>query len=235
MNETTATTPVTEPQNRTTGALVLFLLFALPMPACLLLYNFFVWFMEQSAIISLSLSNFAWSGLIGLAVQALFMTSICAALWHFTKDDRFKPIYAGWTGAAVMAFPALLLRLIGPNYDQIGSLAQLVLCIVAALTVMRIRQTTLAKVNQTDGESRLNLRKADMGSIGFGLVVAGIGVLPLAIYGSFGSFGDAFLSLLAGLALGVLAASLMEATTGNVLLDAVGIGPMLAVLASALG
>jgi uncharacterized membrane protein YeaQ/YmgE (transglycosylase-associated protein family) len=220
MNETTATTPVTEPQNRTTGALVLFLLFALPMPACLLIYHFVAWSMEQSAIISLSLSNFAWSGLIGLAVQALFMTSICAALWHFTKDDRFKPIYAGWTGAAVIAFPALLLRLIGPNNDQIGSLAQLVLCIIAALIVIRIRKNKL---------------EWKTGNIGFGLIVAGIGVLPLAVYGSFGSFGDAFLSLLAGLAFGVLAATLMEATAGNVLLDAVGIGPVLALLASALG
>jgi len=100
----------------------LFLLFALPMPACLLLYHFVMWSMEQSAIASLSLGNLAWSGLIGLAIQALFMTGICAALWYFTKDDRFKPVYAGWTGAAVIAFPALLLRLIGPNYDQIGSL-----------------------------------------------------------------------------------------------------------------
>jgi len=221
MNETASTVPVTETQNRTTGALVLFLLFVLPMPACLLLYHFIVWTMEQSAIASLSLGNLAWSGLIGLAIQALLMTGICAALWYFTKDDRFKPVYAGWTGAAVMAFPALLLRLIGPNYDQIGSLAQLVLCIVAALIVMRIRKSTFAK--------------ADVGNSGFGLIVAGIGVLPLAIYGSFGSFGDVFLSLLAGLAFGVLAASLMEATTGNVLLDAVGIGPVLALLASALG
>ncbi len=235
MNETASTIPVAEPQNRTTGALVLFLLFALPMPACLLLYHYFVWTMEQSAIISLSLSGFAWSGMIGLAIQALLMTSLCAALWYFTKDDRFKPVYGGWIGAAGMAFPALLLRLIGPNYDQIGSLAQLALSLVAALIVIRIRQTNLAKVNQTDGESWPNLRKVDMGDIGFGVIVAGIGVLPLAIYGSFGSFGDAFLSLLAGLAFGVLAATLMEATTGNVFLDALGIGPILALLASALG
>jgi hypothetical protein len=220
MNEIASNIPVTEPQNRTTGALVLFLFFALPMPACLLLYHFIVWSMEQTALTSLSLSNFAWSGPIGLAAQALFMTSICAALWHFTKDNRFKPVYAGWIGAAVMAFPALLLRLIGPNYDQIGSLAQLTLSLVAALTVLRIRKNKL--------EWKTN-------NIGFGLIVAGFGILPLAIYGSLGSFGDAFLSLLAGLAFGVLAASLMEATTGNVFLDALGIGATLALLASALG
>jgi hypothetical protein len=235
MDKIASTIPIVEPRNRTTGALVLFLLFALPMPACLLLYHFFVWSMEQSAIISLSLSSLAWFGPIGLAVQALFMTGLCAGLWYFTKDNRFKPIYAGWVGAAVIAFPALLLRLIGPNNDQIGSLAQLTLSLVVALIVIQIRQTTLAKVNQTDGESRPNLRKVDMGNAGFGVIVAGIGVLPLAVYGSLGSFSDAFLSLLAGLAFGLLAASLMEGTTGNVLLDAVGIGPLLALLASALG
>ena len=79
MNETASTVPVTETQNRTTGALVLFLLFVLPMPACLLLYHFIVWTMEQSAIASLSLGNLAWSGLIGLAIQALLMTGNCAA------------------------------------------------------------------------------------------------------------------------------------------------------------
>jgi subtilisin family serine protease len=220
MNETTSTIPVTEPQNRTTGALILFLFFALPMPACLLIYHFGAWSMEQTAIASLSFSNFAWSGLIGLAIQALFMTGICTALWYITKDDRFKPVYAGWAGAAGVAFPALLLRLIGPNYDQIGSLAQLTLCIVAVLIVIRIRKNKL--VWRTDNS-------------GFGLIVAGIGVLPLAIYGSLGSSGDAFLSLLAGLAFGVLAASLMESTTGNVFLDGLGIGATLALLASAFG
>ena len=220
MNETASTIPIMEPQNRTTSALVLFLLIALPMPACLLLYHFIVWAFEQTAITSLSLSTFAWFGPIGLAVQAIFMTGVSAALWRFTKDDRFKPVYAGWIGAAVMAFPALILRLIGPNYDQIGSLAQLALSLVAALTVMRIRKNKL---------------EWKTGNIGFGLIVAGIGVLPLAIYGSFGSFGDAFLSLLAGLAFGVLAASLMEVKTGNVFLDGLGIGATLALLASALG
>jgi len=221
MNETTSIIPITEPQNRTTGALVLFLFVVLPMPVCLLLYHFVVWYMEQTALTSLSLSSFAWSGLIGLAIQALFMIGVCAALWRFTKDDRFKPIYAGWAGAALMAFPALLLRLIGPNDDQIGSLAQLALSLAALLIVRRIRKSAFVK--------------ADLGNIGFGLIVAGVGVLPLAIYGSFGSFGDTFLNLLAGLAFGILAASLMEATTGNIFLDSLGIGAMLALLGSALG
>ena len=69
----------------------------------------------------------------------------------------------------------------------------------------------------------------------FGLLVAGIGFAPFAIYGSFGSFGDAFLSLLASLAFGLLAAMLIESTTDNMFLDGVGIGAVLALLASAFG
>lgn len=43
------------------------------------------------------------------------------------------------------------------------------------------------------------------------------------------------LSLLASLVFGLLAATLMELTTGHILLDGVGIGALLALLASALG
>ena len=132
--------PIVEPQNRSTGALVLFLIIALPMPLCLFLYHFIVWSTEQSAITSLSLKNLAWAGLIGLAVQAVVMTGITAVLWRFTKDDRFKPVYAGLFGAAVMAFPALLLRLLGPNSDQLGSITQFLLCAIGAGVVIWIAE-----------------------------------------------------------------------------------------------
>jgi hypothetical protein len=69
----------------------------------------------------------------------------------------------------------------------------------------------------------------------FGLLIAGFGIAPLAIYGSFGSFGDVFLSLLAGLAIGLLASVLMSDATEHVLLNGVGVGALLALLASAFG
>ncbi|HET7143887.1 MAG TPA: S8 family serine peptidase, partial [Anaerolineales bacterium] len=75
----------------------------------------------------------------------------------------------------------------------------------------------------------------DRAALPFGLLVAGIGLAPFAVYGSFGSFGDAFLSLLASIAFGLLAATLIESTTGNLLLDGVGIGAVLALLGSAIG
>jgi hypothetical protein len=65
-----ATLPA-EPGNRSSGALILFLLLALPMPFCLLIYHFVLWSTEQSAIASGSLANLAWAGLIGLAGKPL--------------------------------------------------------------------------------------------------------------------------------------------------------------------
>src|SRR5512138_3512836 len=93
-----------EPTNRSTGALILFLFMAFPMPFCLLIYHFSLWSMEQTAIADGSQANLAWAGTIGLAVQGVVMGGLIAALWYFSKDDRLKPVYAGWLGAAVMAF-----------------------------------------------------------------------------------------------------------------------------------
>jgi hypothetical protein len=209
-----------EPKNRSTGALLLFLLFALPMPLCLFVYHFVVWSIEQSAIASSSFKNLAWGGMIGLAVQAVFMTAATGLLWYFTKDDRFKSVYAGLFGAALMGFPALLLKLLGPNSDQLGSLAQFAICLTGAGIVILLRKNKI---------------EWNIAALPFGLVVAGIGVMPYIIYGSFGSLEDAAYSLLASLAFGLLAATLMASTTDNLLLDGVGIGAMLALLGSAIG
>ena len=210
---------VPESKNRSTAALVILLFFALPMPFCLFVYHFILWTTEQSAIISLSAKNLAWAGPIGLSAQGVVMAGIAFALARFTKDDRFKPVYEGLLGAALMSFPALILRSLGTNNDQFGSILQTVLASVAAFIMIRIRKEI---------EWGRNV-------LPFGLLIAGIGIAPLAIYGSFGSFGDAFLSLLAGLAFGLLAAVLMPPTTGHILLDGVGTGAVLALLASALG
>ena len=210
---------IAEPQNRSTNALVIFLIFALPLPFCLFVYHVILWFVEQIAITSLSARDIAWAGPIGLAVQGIVMAGLCVLLWRYTTDERFKPVYAGLTGAALIAFPALLLRALGPNNDQPGSIMQFVIATVAVFIVIRVRK----------------IIEWDRGALPFGLLVAGIGMTPLVIYGSFGSLGDVFLSLLAGLAFGLLAAVLMPPTTGHVLLDGVGIGAILALLASALG
>src|SRR5690349_20043639 len=209
-----------EPKNRSTGALILFLLFAVPIPICLLIYHFILWSTEQTAIADASEANLAWAGLIGLAAQALIMTGIIAALWRFTTDVRFKPVYAGWLAAAVMAFPALLLRLLGPNNDQLGSIFQILICVIAALIVSRVRGVKI--------DWRGN-------NIPLAFLLAAFGVGPFAILGAFGALTDAILSLLAGLSFGWLAALLMESTTDNRFLDAFGISALLALLGSAIG
>ena len=215
--------PVQEPvegKNRSTGALILFLVFAIPMPFCMGLYHFVLWSMEQAAIASGSLASLTWAGPIGLAVQALVMTGIAAALWYFSKDDRFKPVYAGWLGAASVAFPALILRFLGPNNDQLGSILQIIICLAAFFIVSKVRAVKL------DWKA---------GNISIALLLAAFGVAPFAVFGAFGSPMDTLLGLLAGLSLGLLAAALMESTTGNKFLDAFGIGAVLALLGSAIG
>src|SRR5512147_727976 len=89
------------PRNRSTGALILFLLLALPMPVCLFIYHYVIWQFEQAAIASGSLARLSLAGPIGLAVQGLILTGMAAALWYFTRDLRFKPVYAGWLVAAL--------------------------------------------------------------------------------------------------------------------------------------
>ncbi len=220
MIEMESTPKVQEVKQRSSGALLLFLVVAVPLPLCLFIYHFAIWYVGQVAGASFSLNNLASAGFIGLAIQAVLMTGATAALWHFTSDDRFKPLYAGLLGASAMAFPSLLLRLVGANSDQSGSIAQIIICLIGAGLVRLIRKNKL---------------EWDSASLPFGLVIAGVGFLPYIIYGSFGSLGDTFLSLLAGAAFGLLAVTLIESTTDNLFLDGIGIAAVLALLASALG
>ncbi len=215
-------TPIAVPEDklRSSGALVWFLILALTIPICSFVYNFVLWYLGQNAIASLSLRVLAWSEPIGLAVQGLILSILAGLLWRFTTDTRFKPVYFGWFIASLIAFPALILRALGPNNDQLGSILQFMLCVFVAVIIFFIRRKNL----QWQGEK-----------LGFGFLVAAIGVIPLAIYGSLGSTGDTLLSLLAGLAVGLLAALLMGAGTGSVWLDALGIGALLSLLGAAVG
>lgn len=219
MDEIVTPAPETESKHRSGGALALFLIFALPMPLCLFIYHLVIWVMEQSAIVSLSVKNLAWAGTIGLAAQAVLMCLTFGLLWYFTKDERFKGWYAGLFGASLFAFPALVLKFLGPNDDQLGSILQTLLAVSSAFIALRFRKNKLSWMPQ---------------SAPFGLLIAALGIFPLAVFGSFGSFGDAFLSLLAGLSFGLLASALMD-DAENVFLNGVGAVALLALLATAFG
>jgi hypothetical protein len=73
MNVNPVIEPRTTPTNRSSGALVLFLFCAVPMPLCLLTYHFILWFSEQMALASGSLDTLKWTGTLGLAVQAVLL------------------------------------------------------------------------------------------------------------------------------------------------------------------
>ena len=135
MIATETAAPLPEPGNRSAGAVILFLILAVPMPVCLLVYHLFLWSKEQTAIASGSEAQLEWAGLIGLAAQGIILTGITFVLWRLTTDLRFKVVYAGWLVGALMAFPGLLLRLLGPNNDQLGSISQILICAGAAVIV----------------------------------------------------------------------------------------------------
>jgi len=219
MTEIDENVPVQENKPHSQAALAIFLLFLIPVPFCLFLYYFVLWSTEQSAIISLSLSGAAWAGPIGAAGQTFLMLLVTGLLWRFTKDDRFTRWYFGLFMASWAGIPALLLRWLGPNNDQAGSLLQFFIAFILALVVIFVRKDELTW---------------DPGALPFGLLLAALGIAPLAVYGAFGSPGDAMLSLLAGLAFGLFASVLM-ADAGNILLNGVGAGAVLALLASAFG
>jgi subtilisin family serine protease len=206
--------------NRSEGAAVLFLLLGLLLPAGLLIYHLILWSSEQVAIASGSQAQLERAGLVGLAVQGVILTGVIAVLWRLSKDLRFKTVYARWLVAALMAFPGLLLRLLGPNNDQLGSILQILICVVSAIAVTRTRR-------------RGNDRRP--GNIPLAFLFAAFGVGPFVVLGAFGSPTDAILSLLAGLSFGWLASLLMESTTENLFLDALGIGTVLALLGSSIG
>src|SRR5258706_5311278 len=126
------------------------------------------------------------------------MTGIIAVLSYFTKDDRFKPVYAGWLGAAIVAFPALLLRFLGPNNDQLGSIAQIVICLIAFAVVVLIRKV------------KLDWR---VGNVFFFLILAAFCVAPVVIFGAVCSSTDAILRLLAGVLLWFFALGVVGNTT----------------------
>ena len=221
--ETPLTTEVpqpAEPRNRSTGALVLFVILALLAPVCTFTYHFVLWYAGQVAIASGSLGSANVAVPIGLAVQGVFLSVGFGALHYFTKDMRFKPVYAGWLAAALLSFAAAALSFVGPNNDQLGSILQIVFSLVAAGVALAVRRKHIAF-------ERTNLWLA--------FLLAAFGVAPFAVFGALGSPTDALLNLLAGLAIGLLAALLMEAATENKFLDALGIGALLTLLGSAVG
>lgn len=211
---------IAQPQNRSQTSLVFFLLLTIPLPFCLFIYHFVIWSFEQSAIISLSAKALEWSGVIGLAAQALVLSLSASLLWRFTSDERFKTWFRGIFIASFMGFPTLMLRLLGANNDQLGSILQFAIALITFFILFRIDKRTFHW--QTN-------------ALPFGLLISTLGIAPLVIFGSLGSMGDVLLSLLAGLSIGLLASILIADSAENVLLNGLGVSAVLSLLASSFG
>jgi subtilisin family serine protease len=217
-NEPIAVAPAPKP--RSEAALVLLIVFAPAFFCGLQVYHFFLWGAEQVALMDSSLGQFAQAGTIGFGVQAVALALIAGLLFAFLKDERFRPVFAGWFGASLAAFPAVGLRMLGPNDDQAGALIQIAICVVGAAMAWMFKR------DQMDW----NWRAAPAA-----LMAAALGIFPLVKNGALGSFPDLGLALLSGLCFGLLASLLFSPTTGNVFTDALGMGGVLALLASAIG
>ncbi len=218
MNEPIVLPHEPAPKPRSVVPLILLVIFAPAFFCGLTAYHFVLWYSTQTLAMTMSLGRVALVDAGALLAQAVIAALICLPLWRFTRDERFRPVFAGWLAAALVGFPAALLRLLGPHNDQVGSLLQIFICLVGAGLAWRFNKMTW------------NGRAAPAA-----LMIAAIGIFPLARAGALGSPSDFGLALLSGLSLGLFASLLYRPTTGHVLTDALGIGGTLSLLASALG
>lgn len=217
MNE--AVSPI-QSKPRSIVPIILLVTFAFTLFCGLQAFHYALWSSEQMLGMTMKLSETSLISAGGLLVQAVILTMVIGTFYALTHDERIRPVYAGWLGASLAAFPALLLRLLGPHNDQIGSLLQILVCLAGAGLAWKFKRDRMAWNGR---------------AIPAALMVAAIGILPLITAGALGSFADSILALLSGLSLGLFASILFSSTTGNVLTDALGISGVLSLLASALG
>ncbi|MGE5073727.1 MAG: hypothetical protein ACM3MF_09885, partial [Anaerolineae bacterium] len=215
----TSTAPASKPPSQLSGgAVTLFILAAVGISALIILGQIVVWNLEQTAIADESFAGLANAGRIWFPVQAVII-AVLAGIGVLVSKSVFRSVYRSWLLAALVTLPAWVLRFLGPNDDQFGASIQIVLCVVAASAVLAFRRPGL----KVDGRTL------------FALAIVPLGIWPFLLWGSLGSGTDAVLDLLAGLSLGLLAASLVVTTAGNYFLDGLGIGVLLAILGSAIG
>lgn len=219
MNESVVVPP--EPAPAKPGAVtpvVLLAVFALVIFCGVQIYQYVTWYFEQMFSMMTSLGRMSLIEAGALLVETVIAALICAPLWYFTKDERFRPVFAGWLAAALVGFPAALLRLLGPHNDQLGSLLQTVICLAGAGLVWRF------------DKMKWNGRAAPAA-----LMIAALGIFPLVKAGALGSLADFGLALLSGLSFGLFASLLYRPTTEHLITDALGIFGVLTLLSASLG
>ena len=177
-----------------------------------------VWNLEQSAIADETFATLANAGKIWFLAQAAIIAVLCG-IGVAVSRSVFRPVYRNWLIAALITLPAFVLRFLGPNNDQVGALLQIIIAALGAMVILIFNRRSL----------RFDRR------VLFALTIVPFGIWPFLLWGALGSGTDILLNLLAGLAFGLLAASLIVTTDSNYFLNGLGIGTLLAILGSAIG
>lgn len=217
ISETTNAIPVTKELVKKT-AVILFVLAGLAVLTIVYLGGVIAWFLEQNAIASESLKVLGKAGIVWFLSQAFILSLLTGIAFSISKSI-FRPIYRTWLIASLITLPALVLRFLGPNNDQVGAFLQILIGLIGGLAILIIRR------------SPLHLDRRSW----FALAIVPLGIWPFLLWGAFGSGTDIILNLFAGLAFGLLTASLVVTTRSNTILDGLAIGVLIAILASAFG
>lgn len=202
-----------------TPAVLVFLFLVVILSGVIFIGQSTAWFLEQLALTSLSVERLAASGWIWFIIQVV-LVALASGLAFVFSSDPFRPIYRGWLIGCLVTLPALVLRFIGPNQDQLGALVQAFIGLVAGGAILLARRRSLD----------FSLRP-----VLIALAIVPLAVWPFLLWGALGSGSDLPIELLAGLAFGLLAAGLVATTTRNFLLDGLGIAVLLFILGSAFG
>jgi Subtilase family len=208
-----------ESSNKPDGvAITVFVLAGLGLYTLILAGQSIAWFLEQSAIASESLAVLGNAGKLGFLAQAFVISAICGIGYALSKS-RFRPVYLSWLIGALVTLPAFGLRFLGPNNDQVGAFLQILLGLFAGSAILFVRKREFRPINR----------------VWLALVIVALGIWPFLLWGALGSGSDTLLNVSAGLAFGLLTASLVNTTGRNYFLDGLGISVLMAILGSAYG
>ncbi len=200
------------------GAVALFILASIGICGLIALAQTIVWNLEQTAIADASFGFLGNAGKIWFPIQSLLIAGL-AGLGVAVSKSLFRPVYRSWLIAALVTLPAWVLQFLGPNDDQLGAVLQIVIAAAAGIGVLLWSHPTWR------WDSRAVLA----------LFIVPFGIWPFLLWGALGSGTDTILNILAGLAFGLLAASLIVTSESNLFLSGLGIAVLLVILGSALG
>jgi subtilisin family serine protease len=200
------------------GAIALFVLAALGITGLIVIGQVVSWNLEQLAIADASLGSLASAGKIWFVIQALVVAGL-AGLGVAVSKSVFRAAYRSWMLASLITLPAWILRFLGPNNDQLGALLQVLMAGAAGVALLLVR--------------RRSWRSG--GRLVLALAIVPLSIWPFLLWGALGSGTDTVLNLLAGLTIGLLAASLIVTTESNYFLNGLGHAVLLAILGSSLG